>query len=310
MTMDNTFAQQLATPGAMVYPGKGRNPAPSSIDFPDQPDDGFNPLGYGACDANANNYKQALENWRYSTGVIKLTRDVVTGDLSVAAGTTLTLFNGGAQDLASTQGFPGTVILSDVETDAFQTGAPTKQNAMFHLRAIGMAILKPFAMPDPFTTKRYDRWIENYEQPIIDAFHNNLSLSLQYAAEECNWKLGLLSMYPQHGNSTGAGSIVRNGAGIGIAQIMPLRVPADMGAQDRSNQADIQLSTSNYITTIGNDAVIPTEADLYLPIQLIAYGAQRCEPCDANGCLSQIMSVLASKPSSMQQQILTALAGK
>lgn len=290
-----------------AYTADYKNPAPGALSWPDQPEDGLNPLGYGACDANANNYKQALENWRYSTGVLKLTRDPATGDLSVAAASTVTLLNGGATDSVATEGFPGTVTLSDVETDAFQTGAPTKQNAMFRMRAVGMALLAPFSLEDPFTTKRYDRWIENYKQPIIDVFHNNLSMSLQFEAEECNWKLGLVSFYPQHGNSTGAGSIVRNGAGIGIAQIMPIRVPADMGAQDRANQAQIQLQTSNFITVIGNDTVTPTETSLFLPIQGIFYGAQRCEPCDASGCYTQLMQAIGAMPASQQSALLAAM---
>jgi hypothetical protein len=249
--------------------------------------------GFGVCDPQFRDIRQAAENWRFATAYLTLV--AAAGDLTIAASQTVaTLFDYGIDQSLAGQGFAAATLATSSDTDLNSEGAPVKEDQSFVAVAMSVDVQRCFTSAGT-QTKVYPQWLDAYQGRIAQVFMENFALQFAFGDEACKYQVGTFGMYPPAGGALSSESRMRNGAGIGPAQLMPFRRPIAMGARDSSDQLSIVIQ-NGWGITISGDPIVPVPAEVTavrVPVLIQLYGLPVCKPCNASCAPSGPMDVRA-----------------
>lgn len=232
--------------------------------------------GYGVMDSNFGDTRQAAEPWRYFTGLVPFT--VAAGDLTLATGTEVVLFTAGVDDPSAGNVANYPTILTNADTDANRSGALVKLNQSYVVTQVAFDFGRPFGFTG--NVKTYLALLDAYEQRLLDALRDNLAALVTFQDEACEYDLGLAKFWPTHYGPRG-GLTPSAGAGIGPANLMPLRRPVLAGPRDADDQVNITLQ-SGYAVNVSADPAEPlpgTLTTVMCPVTAILYGYPQPMPC-------------------------------
>lgn len=260
--------------------------------------------GYGICDPEFWGIRQAAEPWRYSKIFVRL--PVIAGDITLPPGATVgSLFTyGTGKPLGN--GF--TVDATGAETNANDEGALVRENEKFVVTHVMTEVLRPaWATVAAPNVLRYDAWLNAYATRIREVLLYNLFFQARFGDEACQLDLSYPGLWPTVGGALGD-SVVRNGAGVGMANVVRLRNPFETGSKNASDQMNIQTKSTNLSVVIGADPVVPIPPEVtsvIVPITFAAIGfpiSATCVPiCAARPQdLAMIAQAMAADPASLE----------
>lgn len=225
--------------------------------------------GYGVCETDGT--KWSAEWSRFSTGALHFT--IAGGTISLAADQKIGLLTAGPGETGTT-GLP--YPSTDSDNDLAKTGTPIDLNMLFAIFAVCLTVDRPYTFGVVAAdTKSFDDFVDPIQEKLRDLLYHQLNVQFIWTDNRCDALGGPLARYPNPGGPAGGG-VIRNGAGIGIGNVMPLRRPVIAGPQNTLTQMTLQIGSGTAIS-IPTDPLTPPPAEattLYVPIVAEIYGAQ------------------------------------
>jgi len=211
----------------------------------------------------------------YSTVLIKLTRDPVTGNLNSAPNSQVQAFSYGVGEDAAPAGFPaGSPVATEDLTDSFNGGPPVERGQMAVVTGMTCNVMRPLSFETILggtALRSYDtNWMAEYDMESREAVMMGVLIEYTYGNTACKYRMGVPGDWAQMAGSQGP--VIANGnptAGV----YLPFRAATVINARDESRKLTINVRTGSLGISIRQGSGTPTVTDLYLPIrfQLLRY---------------------------------------
>lgn len=252
------------------------------LDYPYRPPAPLNARdvpGPGAsCDPTFRDLLARLLPFRSDTAYWRFTRDVVTGNLTLAAGQTAALFTAGIGE-ASPQFAGSTLDASD--TTAMEQGGLTASNSRWLTVGAYVQLEEPYgvaANANPLGARTYlanlRRDDVGYDRVLASAIADSVSGQVTHGTTTaCQYTLGALATLGDI--SSTAKAPLSQGQTPG--QFWYFAVPDSSGGSKDSDALRVTL-TNNKALTIEQNALNPTSVgfDVIVPVRLVLVGVPYC----------------------------------
>lgn len=224
-----------------------------------------------------------LDLRRYARGMFKFTLAAGPGsDLVLAPESQVQLFTKGVGESGADAGMGDFGNLTDADTDAYRQGALARKGNVFGVQAIGFTPEMPLARAQN-NAQSYPAWLANptYIDRLVSSVFDQASVIIQFADDKCQYELGVLGRWPAS-DGLGHSRTPTNAYPQGLANMIPFRVVNWTGARDDSDQMNVFVTVPRGIV-IGNDAINPTQSDVYVPfrMEMLGFPRRRIDLCGA-----------------------------
>ena len=224
----------------------------------------------GACDADMRDVRERLVPWRFATAFQRATRDAATGNLEIAGGSFLQLFDKGYGETGSACGYSG--VLTESDTNAIRNGGVITSEGRWVTLACLFAIGYPFTVAagdTAWTTKRFDanlRGLDGYGEPLVKAWLDNSSFELTHQGKACKYGLGNVTLWGEVAGTLQSSISARIPGQFWFAASQDVSMGANQdGAVQLRFLTDYNVEVEQSLlnaTTAGRDVIIPLHAML------------------------------------------------